>query len=247
VAQERWRFDDTSYASGVNVTRDGSAYNLFTNPTDGGLSTTTSSWEGARALTAKTSGNGPLFLKNSGGFNVDNGTYYADVMVYIDSSETNGNSWTLFTTSNDVAVEYSWLNVGKNGSGNYEFKIQSYSPTPGVETHRTITSTQACGSWLRLWIKINPKCVEFMRVFLGADAPTDNVGGNELAPGSATHSTEGSPLTTFGTGSNWITLGAFGADATATTARIDDLLFGDTSALTRGSGAGQSFAGLVPV
>lgn len=246
MAQTRWRFNDTSYASNTTVTREGTAYHLRTNSTDGGLSTTTSSWEGARALVAKTTGNAPRFRNSNDTGDLTVGTYYADVMFYIDSSETNGNSWNLFLTINDPTVDYSWLNCAKNGSGNYEFKIQSYSPIPGSETHYTITTTQACGSWVRLKVKINTKCVEWVRFWNAAASPTDAVGGNEGA--AWTHTSEASPLTTFGTGAAWVNVVAFAADATATTARYDDLLFGDTASLTRGSGAsGTSYAGIVPI
>ena len=232
MPQERWRFNDTSYSSNTNVTSDGTNYFLFVNPTDGTLSTTTSSWEGARALVAKTSGNSPVFTKNSGGSAIDSGTYYADVMFYIDSSETNGNGWNLFLTANDGTVDYSWLNCSKNGSGNYEFKIQSYSPTPGLETHYTLTTSQACGSWVRLKVKINTKCVEWVRFWNAATVATmDAVGTNENA--TVTNSTEASPVTTFGTGANWLAVAPLTADATTTTARFDDLLFGNTSSLTR--------------
>ena len=246
MAQTRWRFNDTSYASNADVTADGSSYRLRTNVTDGGLSTTTSSWEGARALVAKTTGNAPRF-QNSNGTDLTVGTYYADVLFYIDSSETNGNSWNLFVTSSDPTVDYSWLNCAKNSSGNYEFKIQSYSPIPGLQTHHTITTTQACGSWVRLRVKINSVCVEWVRFWNAAAVATmDANGANEGA--IFTNSTEASPLTTFGTGANWVNVVAFGADATATTARYDDLLFGDTESLTRGSGAsGTSYAGIVPI
>lgn len=248
MPQERFRFNDTSYGNNVNVTSEpGTTYFIRTHPTDGTLSTTTSSWEGSRALVAKTSGNQPEF-RSSGNTSLLSGTYYADFLFYIDLSETNGNSWNLFLTSNDATVHYSWLNCAKNGSGNYEFKIQSYDQVSAVvTTHYTLTTTQACGSWVRLRVKINTICVEWVRFWNAAAVATmDALGTNENT--IYTNSTEAFPVTTFGWGNPWENVRPVASDATATTARLDDLLFGDTTSLTRGSGvAGKSYAGIVRV
>ena len=253
MAQERWRFNDVSYASNTTLTRDGTSYHILTNVTNGDLSTTTSSWEGSRALIAKTSGNGARFrLANNtgdlGALYPPTKTYYADFLWYINSSETNGNFWNLFLTGNDASLHYSWLNCSKNSSGNYEFKIQSWDQVSAVvTTHATLSTTQACGSWVRLNIKINPICVERIRFWNAAAVATmDSNGTNENA--TYTNSTEMYPVTTFGWGVEWTNLVFCSGDASATTARVDDLLFGDTESLTRGSGSGgTSYAGIIPI
>jgi len=229
MAQERWRLDDTSYAAGTAITRDGTSAgnnNYLLVPVLGGNapSSTTSSWEGSRALltTATTS---PIFFRySSNTIHVTPGAYFIDFLVFIPTAVTG--AITLGLCSNDPAVEYSWAKLVASG-GNYTIALESYDPVNGTVTRAAAVTAGAINAWCRVRIKTTQFGVNKAELWTGSELPTDAVGGNEGAtPTAATTTWNG------GSFSNWVSL-ALNGDAPPADIRIDDVLFNVDTAPTR--------------
>jgi hypothetical protein len=231
MAQERWRLDNTTYTAGAAVARDGtSAGNsewLLVLPTGTGPNTTTSSYEGSRALLTNDppgAGNGLLrFRQTNTSTNPAAGAYYIDLMVFIPTGVTG--SISLGVCNNDTAVEYSWVELVASG-GNYQATVKSYDNGAGTVTRAGPATAGAINAWCRVRILTTAKGVAQAELWTGSALPgTDGANENATATASTTN-------WNGGTFANWQYINLYG-DQPAGSIRLDDVLFNSSTAPSR--------------
>jgi hypothetical protein len=227
MAQERWRLNDSSYTVGTAITRDGtSAGNSewLMVPRGTAASSTTSSWEGSRALLTPNPAAGNVrFYQTNGSTDLTAGIYIADMLVFIPTGVTGAIQ--LGVCANDTAVEYSWAELVASG-GNYSVSVKSYDPVNLTQTRAAAVTAGAVNAWCRVRVTTTAKAVLQAELWTGSALPQPD-GTNENATATAT-----TTQWAGGTFANWQYLLLYG-DASPSDIRIDDVTFNSNSNPTR--------------